>query len=472
MGRRQDHKRCPQEGGGWNWNRQFGLILGIPQRFGMLLLLLVGFVRTTASATDSSPSIVATPTITTPHANWLPSYIASLGQGSTLIAMECQVPFSSSHQPAVLLVSHSPTQPQRPTSRNRHSANGPATKTTTQGGLQIQDSFPMTTMMTNGGGGGLGSTTTTTPSRAAWNVLSPTVVCAMMGFRPDVDYLQRQCAHWIQVHDYLYPPYKDNPNDKDSTETNGMFDLRTSQLVERLGRVSRKYLDRTTRLLAVQTLVVGWHPPSWSSCSLSEPPACWRLYTLDPSGTTWSWNGGLAVVGRMAAPLRRALAQSLIRLEEPHDDNDKDDDQDKDENETTDDKDDDSHGNTLSPSQALQAIGQAWRSILHEAAESSFQDAASTTEQEDALGNNNNNKVPNEPGQDKHKHRSIWRRRPFPKGEHLNATAYDQETNETKKENENDTVTDTQAWLLWQDAVSGQLVLGQVHAESLSQHWE
>mmetsp|Transcript_21732 Transcript_21732/g.45380 ORF Transcript_21732/g.45380 Transcript_21732/m.45380 type:complete len:356 (-) Transcript_21732:1414-2481(-) len=251
------------------------------------ILCLFLFCGSWIGAASSSAAAVLTPL-----SNWLPSWVASTGQGTVLCALQCQFLTADASEDqeevnqAVLIVIQTPDR-----SENDR-LNDPSIETTDMGGLSL---LPNTIQ----------------PAQTAWTVDSTTapslvramgdgVLCAMTGFLPDVDYVQRSLKAAVAQQALVY--------EDASTMTTTTTTTNAPWMAQHVAQTIRQYDERP---LAVQALVVGF--------SGQNQPG---LYTTDPAGQVQSWTSGATVVGGWQPHihrqrLHRQLQQQAVGTEEP-----------------------------------------------------------------------------------------------------------------------------------------------------------
>ncbi|KAL7570846.1 hypothetical protein ACA910_018913 [Epithemia clementina (nom. ined.)] len=251
--------------------------------------------------------------VPTPIDNWAPSWVASLGQGSVVVAMECVIPnpdndSNETNQSALLLLirhSKSPSPSSSLTARYKENdgvgaddARNPIPNgKTVVGGVKMQrvqewSRYYHATSQ---------QPTQPPQQKRHWKAVSPTVLCAMTGFLPDVDYLHRRLQTQWEVHNFIYPAL---PAQQTTT-----LDIQT--MAQALGQWTREYLDTYQRPLGMQALLMGMPRTSRRNLGSGSRPAPWRLYTIDPSGQVRSWNGGATVIGQQAHVVRQQLHNEL-----------------------------------------------------------------------------------------------------------------------------------------------------------------
>lgn len=265
--------------------------------FWVACLLLSSF---TPIAANNGPAA-----LTTPLNGFGPSMVASMAQGTVVIAVECHTsdcPNDTSGMGIVILV----CQPQKSPFHDSHgSSDSKPTKmkSTPFCGLNLVTQQPRNDLNDH-------------PTSPQFSSQLPscltclesprgTVVCAMTGFLPDVDYLQRQIRVWRED---LYME-QDDPS------------VSSPQLAQVMGQWIREYESMRDRPLGIQGMALGLSRSTRTAfrggrlAAQQQQPEGAQMYTTDPSGQIRSWNGGAtAMGGAQAMDIRKALHQRLQKL--------------------------------------------------------------------------------------------------------------------------------------------------------------
>ena len=331
-----------------------------------------GIETATKDATPAHQEDNFVAAIRTPIENWEPSWIASSAHGSAIVALECHVVGSNNSNdqdyslqqqqrpppPALLLVIRNPksssiinkvtaatTTDKNNNNNNQEETSGDETTpvVVAVGGLRMERIQTATEYCYN-----RRHSYYYDSSQPHWTVLSPSMFCAMTGFLPDLDYLDRRLQSELDMNDFIY---QDNDNNSmmmmmDDEEDVSFFGSSSSgtttttpgttittnrldiaKVAYLVGQWTREYLELSDRPLGIQALFLGWTTTTTPVARRSnhhnndnknkkkgtrgKTTSLLHLYTTDPSGQVRSWNGGAAVIGTYSYSLRRRLHQSL-----------------------------------------------------------------------------------------------------------------------------------------------------------------
>jgi Proteasome subunit len=208
-----------------------------------------------------------------PIPNFGPSWVASSAHG-TSIAIRCQI--HPTNVPdctdAVLLILRS-------TSPSKSLSDDAVLKTLDVDGIRIIE--PMYHSLDE---------LTWQQSSRRWTFLGSTALCSMTGFSLDVDYLTRFAQKVVD----------DSRRVLESTSVVRSMPLSTLQIVQTLAEeIQEAGQWQGGRPYGIQALLIGKDYPAGNAAALG-------IYTLDPSGSYRSWNGGTAI-GRDAKAVREKM---------------------------------------------------------------------------------------------------------------------------------------------------------------------